>query len=324
MLFSLLFACSTIPFYQASDKGPTPLEQNQLDTSEETEISSEEDDVSSLNDEDSDPEEALDEQEKYFLLSLDDSCTSPCSFQVSTNYNVDIVRYFAEEWPLEVSSDAENNFEISWDFSLDGTRTIRAEAYNQNNVLLATAEEPIEVLFAQSLPEIPYFYQYSNSLSPGSTCANTSIAMVLSYYGWQGNPDEITTYYGVSQAQSPHGLASVFNSETAYFGLPVTLQATTNASLSELHQELDSGNPVIVHGYFTSSGHVLVVLGYDSQGYWVHDPAGTWNGQFMGGYLLGWEPTAGNEIYYDKTLFELAIQSTNGYNNVPLWMHKVR
>ena len=94
--------------------------------------------------------------------------------------------------------------------------------------------------------------------------------------------------------------------------------------LAEVQQELDAGSPVIIHGYFTSVGHILVVLGYDQGGYWVHDPAGAWNQQFMGGYANTYEPTAGAVIYYDKADFELAITSTDGYNMEPLWMSVLR
>jgi hypothetical protein len=48
---------------------------------------------------------------------------------------------------------------------------------------------------------VPYFYQYSNSINPGGSCQNTSIAMLLKYYGAANlTPDGISSQYGTSQA----------------------------------------------------------------------------------------------------------------------------
>ena len=44
--------------------------------------------------------------------------------------------------------------------------------------------------------EITYFNQYDNRLNPGSSCQNTSIAMLLSKFGWWGRPDDITREWG--------------------------------------------------------------------------------------------------------------------------------
>ena len=89
-----------------------------------------------------------------------------------------------------------------------------------------------------------------------------------------------------------------------------------------IKNELDTG-PWIVHGYFTNAGHVMVVLGYDEHGYWVNDPAGTWDQQFRGGYPYGWEPIVGNAVYYNKLTLSY-ISSINGNDYAPLWMHLVR
>lgn len=79
-----------------------------------------------------------------------------------------------------------------------------------------------------------------------------------------------------------------------------------------------------VHGYFTSYGHVVLVLGYDSGGYWVNDPVGTLAGWFMGGYPGGWEPTAGDGIYYPKAAFEAAVGTSDGWSALPLWIHELQ
>ena len=78
-----------------------------------------------------------------------------------------------------------------------------------------------------------------------------------------------------------------------------------------------------MHGYFTGYGHVVVVVGYDADGYFVNDPAGTWSQRFKGGYPHGWEPTAGDTIHYRKGEFERAI-ATDGWSSMPLWYHRLR
>ena len=45
-------------------------------------------------------------------------------------------------------------------------------------------------------PEGRYFSQWDNQLHPGSTCQNTTVAMLLSRYGWEGSPDDITREWG--------------------------------------------------------------------------------------------------------------------------------
>lgn len=170
------------------------------------------------------------------------------------------------------------------------------------------------------LPDVPYFYQYDNRLYPGASCQNTSVAMVLSYLGWRGTPDQITGRYGKDWAQSPAGLAALFNTYASNEQLSMRIQPVTSGTFSGLRAELDRGHPVIVHGYFTSYGHVLVVLGYDANGYYVNDPAGKWSGYFKGGYAGG----SGRKIYYSKSAFETAVGTSNGYASLPLWYHALR
>ena len=148
--------------------------------------------------------------------------------------------------------------------------------------------------------------------------------MVLAYFGWNGIPDDITYEWGKNYAQSPAGLATVFNSIAEHSGIQQRLQHVTNGTLNQLRTELDNGNPVITHGYFTGYGHVVVVLGHNSEGYWVNDPAGEWSETFKGGYPYGWNADVGRAIFYQKNEFEKAISTWDGYNPAPLWFHKIR
>jgi len=93
--------------------------------------------------------------------------------------------------------------------------------------------------------------------------------------------------------------------------------------MADIRALLDQGKPVIIHGYFTGFGHVLVVTGYDSQGYYVNDPAGVWPGVFKGGYGGGaWQ--SGKDVHYGKAAFEAAVATSDGYNFMPVWYHELR
>ena len=145
--------------------------------------------------------------------------------------------------------------------------------------------------------------------------------MVLSYLGWNGRPDDITREFGRRIAQSPAGLAGLFNQLATRSGISGRLEPYTSGSIEQLHRALRNG-PAIVHGYFTRSGHVVVALSYDGRGYRVHDPAGRWNGQFRGGYSGG--SSSGRDVYYAKEDFERAIATSDGYSYLPAWFHVLR
>ena len=248
------------------------------------------------------------------------ACTSPCTFSAEVTGDVARLTYDADGYPLGSATPAHPS--IAYDFTSFGDRAIRVTAYDADGVQVADDLRTVTV--SSLLPDVPYFYQYDNDLYPSSTCQNTSIAMLLAAYGWRGEPDDITAVYGKDTAQTVAGLASVFNDLAAASGLSPRLTGHTDGTLADVDALLDRGLPVIVHGYFTSSGHVMVILGYDADGYWVNDPAGTWDEDFMGGYPGAYEPTAGDGIYYRRAAFEAAIATWDGRTTAPIWYHELR
>ncbi|MEE2644007.1 MAG: C39 family peptidase, partial [Myxococcota bacterium] len=234
------------------------------------------------------------------------------------------------------SFDADKGFQLPYTFNSFGARKIRAVGTSEWGERVVEAVKTVTVTQRNDradaprgenngnsggLPNVPYFNQYDNYLAPSASCQNTSIAMVLAYLGWGGVPDDITQSYGKDMAQSPAGLARLFNIYASRAGLSKQIKPNTSGTFSGLRAELDRGHPVIIHGYFTSYGHVLVVLGYDENGYYVNDPAGRWSGVFMGGYSAG---GSGAEVYYNKAAFEAAVGTSNGYHSLPLWYHALR
>ena len=267
-------------------------------------------------------------QQAVFALDIATECENPCSLAVSSSYEITRVVYYADQWLLGESTDHKNQFAISYTFEMLGPRKISAVGYGDDDVELGEDSREINISSAEvssngSIPEVPYFFQYSNRLHPTASCQNTSIAMLLAYFGWSGTPDDITRAYGKDYAQSPAGLAAVFNDYASRSGYPKRLVPNTSGTLTGLRAELDQGRPVITHGFFTNYGHVLVVLGYDANGYYVNDPAGAWSQVFKGGYP-GSSSTAGKKIYYEKDAFERAVATYDGYSFTTLWYHTLR
>ena len=264
-------------------------------------------------------------RERPFVeLMTGTTCTNPCTFKTNTSENIYRVEYIVDGWSIGSTEDFWGYFPITYSFQQTESRELTIIGYGKEGQELTTQELNIDIEDGSPYTSIPYFYQYSNSIHPSSTCQNTSIAMLLSHFGWNGVPDDITRDWGKNYAQSPAGLADVFNTLANENGISQRLEPVTNGTLNQLKTELEMDRPVIVHGYFTGYGHVVVVLGYDEQGYWVNDPAGEWTESFQGGYPYGWNSDVGRAIYYQKHAFEKAIATWDGYTPAPLWFHKIR
>ena len=93
--------------------------------------------------------------------------------------------------------------------------------------------------------------------------------------------------------------------------------STEQGTIEEVRAALDQGKPVIAHGQFTPSGHIVLIIGYDEQGYFVHDPGGRWNEEYEGSYPNSGQ-CSGQAVHYQRGPFETALTIYNG-NPEPLW-----
>jgi hypothetical protein len=200
---------------------------------------------------------------------------------------------------------------------LDGSgKTLATQTYT-----LEVLVKPNQVLVVK---DMPYFYQYDNAQNPSGSCQNTCVAMVLKYFAQQEGkpnasditPDAISKAWGTSKAQSVAGMEDLFNKEAAARGLSVREKGTETTPLADFREAAKLAKPIIVHGYFTNYGHIMVVLGFDGTFYTCNDPAGKWSQQYKNGGYNTKNNTEGIYIKYSKKAFEDAI-SPDGM----VWMH---
>lgn len=131
---------------------------------------------------------------------------------------------------------------------------------------------------------VPYFSQEDNEIEPWRTCGATSTAMCLKYFQvadlghFAQYEDDVKKRFdrlGIDHG-SPDGIKRLLE------GLGLRDNLTLKGGLSDITRSLDSGEICILHGFWTNSGHILVIRGYNANGdFFVNDPAGEW---FYSGY----------------------------------------
>jgi hypothetical protein len=141
----------------------------------------------------------------------------------------------------------------------------------------AVVSDNNQVVFPASVKlSVPFFDQLDNSETPYGTCNVTSIAMCLAYFGAPRKhperrfPDELFDYCEANNLDrhSPYDLAKIVEA----YGCKDSFSKT--ASFQRLKEWLIQGNPAVLHGYFTPSGHIVTVIGYNAKGFIVNDPYG--------------------------------------------------
>ncbi len=149
-------------------------------------------------------------------------------------------------------------------------------------------QKPDEIKF-----NVPYKSQNDNIENPTGACNVTSLAMCLEYLKIPrrtnvGQFEDELYRYALDQGLSRHDgydLAQIVRN----YGAKDTF--TQAATIDQVKDWLSDGKPTVIHGYFTTFGHIIVLVGYDSTGFIVHDPYGEW---FSDGYDLN-NPDGNNE-----------------------------
>ena len=179
--------------------------------------------------------------------------------------------------------------------------------------------------------DVPYFSQTKNLVDPTGSCGSTSLTMALKFFGVKGEffdnnstPDDVTNLFRSQglDTGSPEDIRSI----CTYLGLSDELLLA--GTLRDIYQALNSGFLVIAHGYFTPSGHILLISGYDGSNFIVNDPNGEW---FSSGYQ---DSTVGKDLTYSARLIVAACSAfsyedfINYYTTFPslvdvsnMWLH---
>lgn len=191
---------------------------------------------------------------------------------------------------------------------------------------------------------VPYKSQTDNAFYPFSACNVTCLAMCLSYWGVEGDdthlPVEDEVFHRAQQYGwnrfSPQGLKEICESYDIQDDL------TINGTLGDIRDAIEIGKPVIVHGFFTEPGHLIVIKGFGENGFLVQDPYGelmasmdshSWYYQVNGaGNIFGENLHYSNRLIasscgswnYSQTRImynELVTEEMEGIEN--MWIHRI-
>lgn len=167
------------------------------------------------------------------------------------------------------------------------------------------------------LLKVPFLAQTDNWNNPLGSCNVTSVAMCLGYFKTKRNSNyshyqqfedelyKVCLDRGLDRHKPEHlaQLIRIYGCEDKF---------TTQATIQQVKDWIDSGNPCITHGWFTESGHIIVIIGYDDYGLIVHDPYGEW---FHDGYRTD---LSGEELHYSYGLIKRTCHSDGQF-----WVHFV-
>lgn len=167
--------------------------------------------------------------------------------------------------------------------------------------------------------DVPYRSQLDNVENPHGSCNVTSVAMCLLYLGMSerdGVQLEDQLYRKMEQLgksrHSPYDLKFLIETYPGYKDI-----FRENGSFKDIRTSIDAGNPVIIHGYFTRFGHIVVVRGYDANGFLVNDPYGEW---FRTGYD---NSRSGKRLHYSYGLIARTCSPESQANPRNIWYHTV-
>ena len=89
------------------------------------------------------------------------------------------------------------------------------------------------------------------------TCQSTAIAMALNI------TDVMKVRHELEAIGDPGSAVTMGKYISDHLSLPTTYQFEDNASISQIRDWLKAGEFLIIHGWFTESGHVIVIDGVE-------------------------------------------------------------
>ena len=167
--------------------------------------------------------------------------------------------------------------------------------------------------------KVPYHTQRNNKRNPSGSCNVTSFAMCMNYHGVkplvEGTQLEDELYeYMETNGLSRHEPGDLSYMANKYPGIKSTF--TPAGTFQDIIKSINADNPVVLHGYFTRFGHIIVVVGYDNTGFIVHDPWGEW-------HSWGYENKSGANLHYSYDLIARVGSPESVDDPKNLWIHSV-
>jgi uncharacterized protein YvpB len=165
--------------------------------------------------------------------------------------------------------------------------------------------------------DVAYKSQVDNALNPGGACNVTCIAMGLTYFDLAKDGEEQLEdrLYAEMEAngKSRH---SPYHLQQLAIAYGMTDNFAVFATMAEIKQSIENGRPCIIHGWFTGSGHIVMIVGFDDKGFVVHDPWGEWTSS---GYLRNdaANPQRGRYTHYSYGMIDAKCRESDG----SFWCH---
>lgn len=191
-------------------------------------------------------------------------------------------------------------------------------------------------MIQQKIIQVKYNNQCDNiaftKLKPTAQCGYTSACMILSCYIKQADNDiflgefveymdrdflsgQSKTRLGSSLSSYPKVLNNYLKENNINKQAKIKLHSGTD---SEIQSIIDVGNPIMCSTMLTTSGHYVVIVGYDSDNFIVHDPFGLFNFDSNGYIKIGGK--SGEFAKYPREKLKIAMErssrvatSKNGY-----------
>ena len=254
--------------------------------------------------------------DKNFVLKIDTNKVKSTTLKYSPMYQSSEI----SDPELKMEIDAGDSFDVvSYDEVAGHYKLMFTKPYKNRKIWFGFA--PHLKIYEQYDPKknrgsivnlaVPYYSQRDNALRPHQTCNMTSAAMVIEFLHKGTNAKingqledhltrECVRRYGFSGIYYHNNIVRMLKT------FKVRSRFDVNTSFHNIRRHLDKGYPVIYSGKFTKSGHIIVIRGYDKEGFYVNDPWGEW---FYDGYYR--KLTGENKHYSNRLISNVSYSGQN-------------